>query len=146
MPRSRNRPMKLIIFDFDGTLVDSRKLIWELHRRVFDEFGLPRPSREQSLALIGISLEKVLAQLAGPGAPVEQMTSAYGRLLPKLREDAAFADAPFDGAEDLLAMLAARPDTKLGIATGHVAQAIEPLLKTLVWRAWFCNLQSADRA
>jgi phosphoglycolate phosphatase-like HAD superfamily hydrolase len=24
--------MKLIVFDFDGTLVDSRKLIWEAHR------------------------------------------------------------------------------------------------------------------
>jgi phosphoglycolate phosphatase len=138
--------MRLIIFDFDGTLVDSRKLIWELHRLVFDEFGLPRPSREQSLALIGISLEKVLAQLAGPGAPIEQMTAAYGRLLPKLREDPAFADAPFAGATNLLAMLAASADTQLGIATGHVSQAIEPVLKTLCWRDYFCNLQSADRA
>jgi phosphoglycolate phosphatase len=138
--------MKLIIFDFDGTLVDSRRLIWELHRLVFDEFGLPCPSREQSLALIGISLDKVLAQLAGPVAPVEQMIDAYGRLLPKLREDAEFADAPFDGVTELLATLAARPHTQLGIATGHVLQAIEPVLKTLGWREYFCNLQSADRA
>jgi phosphoglycolate phosphatase len=138
--------MRLIIFDFDGTLVDSRKLIWELHRLVFDEFGLPCPSREQSLALIGISLEKVLAQLAGPGAPVEQMTAAYGRLLPQLREDPAFADAPFDGAAEMLAALAARPDVLLGIATGHVSQAIEPVLRTLGWRDHFSNLQSADRA
>ena len=138
--------MRLIIFDFDGTLVDSRKLIWELHRLVFDEFGLPCPSREQSLALIGISLEQVLARLAGPNAPVAQMTAAYGRLLPKLREDAAFADAPFDGVADLLATLAGQPDTQLGIATGHVAQAIEPVLTSLGWRNYFCNVQSADRA
>jgi phosphoglycolate phosphatase-like HAD superfamily hydrolase len=35
--------MKLIIFDFDGTLEDSRKLIIEAHRRVFSQFGLPVP-------------------------------------------------------------------------------------------------------
>jgi phosphoglycolate phosphatase-like HAD superfamily hydrolase len=53
--------MKLIIFDFDGTLVDSRKLIWESRRIIFGEFGFPCPSQKQSLALIGMSLEPVLA-------------------------------------------------------------------------------------
>jgi hypothetical protein len=32
------RALKLIIFDFDGTLVDSRSLILESHRVVFGEF------------------------------------------------------------------------------------------------------------
>jgi phosphoglycolate phosphatase-like HAD superfamily hydrolase len=36
--------VKLIIFDFDGTLVDSRSLILESHRIVFSEFRLPVPS------------------------------------------------------------------------------------------------------
>lgn len=47
---------------------------------------------EQSLSLIGMSLERVLAQLAGPDAPVAKMTEAYGRVLPMLREDAAFSE------------------------------------------------------
>jgi phosphoglycolate phosphatase len=138
--------MKLIIFDFDGTLVDSRKLIWESHRIIFAEFGLVCPSQEQSLALIGMSLELVLAQLAGADAPIAQMTEAYRRVLPVLREDAAFAEAPFDGAADLLATLARRNDVRLGIATGHVSHAIEPALERFGWRSFFCNLQTADRA
>jgi phosphoglycolate phosphatase len=138
--------MKLIIFDFDGTLVDSRKLILEAHRVVFGEFGLARPSEEESLSLIGKSLELVLAQLAGPDAPVTQMTEAYRRLLPLLREDAAFADVPFDGAADLLAALAALHDVQLGIATGHVSHGIEPVLDQFGWRKFFCNVQTADRA
>src|SRR5688500_14746553 len=138
--------MKLIIFDFDGTLVDSRKLIWESHRIVFGEFALACPSKEQSLALIGMSLELVLAQLAGPDAPIARMTEAYKRVLPVLREDASFADAPFAGASDLLATLAAADDVKLGIATGHVAHAIEPVLEKFGWRKFFCNVQTADRA
>jgi len=138
--------MKLIIFDFDGTLVDSRKLILELHRRVFGEFDLKCPAEDESLSLIGKSLELVLAQLAGPDAPVAKMTEAYGRLLPVLREDPAFAEAPFDGAGDLIATLAARNDTRLAIATGHVSQAVEPALAKLGWRDFFSSVQTADKA
>jgi phosphoglycolate phosphatase len=138
--------MKLIIFDFDGTLVDSRRLICESHRIIFDDFGLVCPTEEQSLALIGRSLELVLAQLAGPHAPIAKMTEAYKHLLPVLREDASFAEAPFDGAAELLAALAERRDVRLGIATGHVSHAIEPALEKFGWREFFCNVQTADRA
>jgi phosphoglycolate phosphatase len=97
--------MKLVIFDFDGTLVDSRKLIVESHRVIFGEFGFSLPSEDESLSLIGMSLELVLSQLAGPDAPVEEMVAAYQRVLPLLRADAAFAEVPFGGAADLLAAL-----------------------------------------
>jgi hypothetical protein len=77
-----------MIFDFDGTLVDSRRLIIESHRVVFSQFGLAVPSEDESLSLIGMSLELVLLQLAGPDAPVEKMVAAYQGLLPLLRADA----------------------------------------------------------
>jgi len=57
--------VKLIIFDFDGTLVDSRSLILESHRIVFSEFRLPLPLPTHSLALVGKTLDVILAQLAG---------------------------------------------------------------------------------
>ena len=113
---------------------------------MFGEFGLARPSEEESLSLIGKSLELVLVQLAGPDAPIAKMTEAYGRLLPALREDAAFAEAPFDGAAELIAALAARSDTRLAIATGHVSHAIEPALANLGWRDFFASVQTADKA
>jgi len=47
-----HKGVKLIVFDFDGTHVDSRVLILECYRAVFTEFGLPLP--EDSLALIGV--------------------------------------------------------------------------------------------
>src|SRR6185312_13306697 len=89
--------VKLIIFDFDGTLVDSRSLILESHRMVFSQFCLPLPLPNESLALVGKTLDVVLAQLAGPTAPIRDMVKAYDLLLPRLRADAAFAEAPFDG-------------------------------------------------
>lgn len=138
--------MKLVIFDFDGTLVDSRKLIIESHRIIFGKFGLTPPREDDSLALIGKSLELVLLQLAGPDAPVQEMSEAYRHLLPVLRADPAFAEAPFKGAEELLATLAARDGLRLGIATGHVLHAIAPALEHFGWRKFFCTVQTADKA
>ena len=86
--------MKLIIFDFDGTLVDSRSLILESHRVVFGEFQLPAPSPVDSLALVGKSLDVILTQLAGSTAPILEMVRAYDLLLPQLRADPAFAEKP----------------------------------------------------
>jgi len=138
--------MKLIIFDFDGTLADSRRLIVEAHRRVFSAFRLPVPTPEASLALIGRSLELVLAELAGPKAPIAAMTAAYQPLVKELRADPAFADLPFAGVPELLVELGARSDLRLGIATGHVSSAIEPALAAFGWRHLFCTVQSADKA
>ena len=81
--------MKLIIFDFDGTLVDSRPLILESHRIVFSEFRLPAPLPAHSLALVGKSLDVILAELTGPAAPILEMVKAYDGLLPRLRADPA---------------------------------------------------------
>ena len=138
--------MKLVIFDFDGTLVDSRKLITESNRLVFAQFGFSPPSEDESFALVGMSLELVLLQLAGPDAPVEKMVAAYRQVLPLLRADAAYAEAPFDGAAELLAALAERNDVRLGIATSHVSQTMAPALQRFGWQKYFCTVQTADKA
>jgi phosphoglycolate phosphatase len=138
--------VKLVIFDFDGTLVDSRKLIIESNRVVFGEFGFALPSEDECFALVGMSLELVLPRLAGPDAPVEKMLATYRRLLPLLRADTAFAEVPFGGAADLLAALAEHKDVRLGIATGHVFHAIAPALERFGWQRHFCTVQTSDKA
>lgn len=138
--------MKLIIFDFDGTLVDSRSLILESHRLVFSQFQLPAPSPAESLALVGKSLDVILTQLAGPEAPILEMVRAYDLLLPQLRADSAFAEKPFDGAGDLLSELSAASDTVLGVATGHRTDTIAPALEELRWTDYFKTIQAADTA
>jgi phosphoglycolate phosphatase len=139
-------PVKLVIFDFDGTLVDSRKLIVESNRVVFGQFGFAVPPDEASFALVGMSLELVLPQLAGPDAPVEKMMAAYRRVLPLLRADTAYAEVPFGGAAELLDALAEQDDVRLGIATGHVSHAIAPALARFGWQRHFCTVQTADKA
>jgi phosphoglycolate phosphatase len=138
--------VNLIVFDFDGTLVDSRALILECHRAVFTEYRMPLPSPEDSLALIGKSLDLVLKHLAGPRAPIADMVKAYGRVLPQLRADPAFAEKPFDGIADLLFDLSRTSNVVLGIATGHTSTAVGPALDALGWRSLFRTIQAADMA
>jgi hypothetical protein len=110
--------LKLVIFDFDGTLVDSRPLILESHRIVFSEFRLPAPSPAHSLSLVGKSLDVILAELAGPTAPILEMVKAYDLLLPTLRADPVFAERPFDGIDALLHELSRTTDIVMGSRPG----------------------------
>lgn len=138
--------MKLIIFDFDGTLVDSRALILESHRIVFADFQIPAPAPADSLALVGKSLNVILTELAGPTAPIKEMVRAYDLLLPQLRADPAFAEQAFDGVGDLLHELNARSDVVLGLATGHRSDTVAPALDALRWSGLFQTIQAADTA
>jgi phosphoglycolate phosphatase len=138
--------VKLIVFDFDGTLVDSRSLILESHRIVFSDFSLPLPLPVHSLSLVGKTLDVILSELAGPAAPIREMVKAYDLLLPQLRADPAFTEMPFDGIDDLLRELNASPDVILGMATGHTSLTVAPALAALRWGTLFRTIQAADMA
>ena len=48
--------MKLVLFDCDGTLVDSVSLIHETMRRTFLHFRKPEPKVADTKAIIGLTL------------------------------------------------------------------------------------------
>ena len=57
--------MKLVIFDCDGTLVDSQNAICAAMEQAFTTLGLIAPTRREVLGIVGLSLPKVFAVLAG---------------------------------------------------------------------------------
>ena len=56
--------MRLVLFDCDGTLVDSAKLIHEVMARTFVDFGQARPDVSETKAIIGLTLDIAIARIA----------------------------------------------------------------------------------
>ena len=71
--------MKLIIFDFDGTLADTEPLITQTMMKTLRTVGLPVCTREQCRAMIGLPLKETFMQLL----PID---SATGDLCAKTYE------------------------------------------------------------
>ena len=109
---------KLVVFDVDGTLVDSQALIVEAQRRAFTACGLAVPARERSLSIVGLSLREAFTVLVGPEGPVGQLVEAYKAAFGELRSDRRWEEPLFPGMAEVIADLSGRDDVLLGIATG----------------------------
>jgi phosphoglycolate phosphatase len=136
--------MILVLFDVDGTLVDSQDFIVEAQRRAFLAHGLTPPDRKAALAIVGLSLVEAFTVLAGETAPVESLADAYRSAWTALRDDPAFVDPFYPGALEAVATLAAMPDVRLGIATGKSRRGIAHLFDKQGWHRVFATIQTAD--
>ena len=63
--------LRLVIFDVDGTLIDSQGHILAAMAAAFSANALPPPSRAATLAIVGLSLPVAMARLA-PDHPEAQ--------------------------------------------------------------------------
>jgi phosphoglycolate phosphatase len=69
---------RLVLFDLDGTLVDSAPGIWASVRAAAAELGLPRPTPAQLRAMVGPPLQEGFAATFGlTGADVDRAVTAY---------------------------------------------------------------------
>ena len=138
--------LKLVIFDVDGTLVDSQGHIQSAMRGTFAAFGLPEPPPEATRGVIGLSLEVAIGRLAGADAPVAEMTGRYKEIFSAGRSGVAVADLSplFPGAEEVLKWLRDRPDTLLGIATGKSRRGLSTVLKAHGIEECFATMRTAD--
>ena len=136
--------MPLLIFDLDGTLVDSQDLIVEAQRRTFLAHDLPVPGRARALSVVGLSLREAFAVLAGPGAPLDSLAEGYKRQFFDLRADPARAEPFFPGALETIAAFGARDDVALGLATGKSRRGVDHLFERAGWGKLFATVQTAD--
>ena len=138
--------VKLIVFDVDGTLVDSQHLIVAAQGMAFAEHGLAAPSRTESLSVVGLSLPQAFRRLVGEDGPIEGLSESYKRAFNILRLDPNYEEPLFPGMGELVARLHARDDVRLGIATGKARRGVDRLIETHGWAGWFATTQSADDA
>jgi phosphoglycolate phosphatase len=121
---------RLVLFDIDGTLVDSRRTIHQMMVAAFQHFGLAEPTLEAVQWIIGLDLVEGIGTLPGlngvdPAAIADAYRAAY-----RPRRDAGIPDGPmFPGMFDLVEGLFAAGHV-LGIATGKNREGLDRVLAT----------------
>lgn len=134
---------RLLIFDWDGTLVDSIGRIVEAVHRASDRCNLPRCTDEQARSIIGLGLPEAIRALY-PEIGDEQLSRLYQRSY----SDAYLQletepSALYDGVEDTLDRLRQQGFT-LAVATGKTRRGLDRMLKIYGWQDYFEVTRCAD--
>jgi phosphoglycolate phosphatase len=139
--------LRLVVFDVDGTLVDSQAHILASMERAFAAIDRPAPPRAAVLGIVGLSLPVAMARLAPDAADaVRTLVDAYKTAFADLRQsgDGVALSPLYPGALDCLAALAAKPWTFLGVATGKSRRGLAHLIELHDLGSTFQTVQVAD--
>jgi len=145
--------LRLIMFDFDGTLVDSQWAITRVMGEAFAAAGLPAPAAERVRRVVGLRLETAIDRLLsdgpdrGGGVETDGLTArlavAYREAFFRLHSLPDFHEPLMSGAKNALEALT-HPRVLLGIATGKGRRALASSLARHGIDHHFVTLKTAD--
>jgi phosphoglycolate phosphatase len=137
---------RLIVFDCDGTLVDSQHLIIDAMRVTFEAHGLPAPSADAVRHVVGLSLGEAIGHLVPGIGQVElaMLVDGYKQTFQAMRRQPLFHEPLFEGARQALHELERRGHL-LAVATGKSDRGLASVLQHHALARLFTSLQTADR-
>ena len=124
-------PLRLILFDVDGTLADSQGAITGAMTDAFASAGMVPPARQAMLSVVGLSLDLVMHRLApeADAATHTALAEGYKASYMAARQAAGPAHSPlYPGAREALEELHAVPEYLLGVATGKSQRGLDALI------------------
>jgi phosphoglycolate phosphatase len=135
------RRFDLIVFDWDGTLFDSTRLIARCIQAACADVGAAVPSDRDASYVIGLGLGDALRHVA-PEVPSER----YRELAERYRQHYLARQDEivlFDGTLEMLRALKAR-NHWLAVATGKTRRGLESALEATPLRGLFDATRTAD--
>ena len=138
---------RLIMFDCDGTLVDSQYVIIDSMQAAFRAHGVPPPAPGAVKRIVGLSLPQAIGQLHGEAdsASIESLVAAYKECFVELRARPDLYEPLFAHVVETLTLLQ-ESGYVLGIATGKSRRGLSAILETHGLAKHFVTLQTADDA
>jgi len=137
--------LKLVVWDVDGTLVDSRQSIFETSVAVYGRLGLPIPTYDMVRQIVGLGLREAFEVLSPElsAAEIERVTQTFRDEFQALRRDPDFIEPLYDGAAETLDRLRAE-GWKIAMATGKSRAGVETVLRLHGWADLFDSTHCAD--
>ncbi|MEX1148079.1 MAG: HAD-IA family hydrolase [Sphingomonadales bacterium] len=136
----------LVLFDCDGTLVDSQHMIIAAMDEAFLAHGLTPPDAAAVRRIVGLSLAPAVALLLPPDRAgmelVHDVVEAYKRAFRRMRMDGG-EEPLYPGIEAVIPALAGAGYV-LGVATGKSTRGLKAVLKRHGLTGYFETLQTAD--
>ena len=140
--------LRLVIFDVDGTLIDSQAEIMAATALSFASENLSLPDRPAVLSIVGLSLAEAFAVLCPECKLAQQtrMVHAYKAAFNDLRGPDGIAEMSpmFDGALATLQALHAQHNTLLAVATGKSKRGLDKMIERHGLEGFFVSQQVAD--
>jgi phosphoglycolate phosphatase len=132
---------RAVIFDWDGTVMDSTHSIVSSIQAASADLELPVPSRRDASWVIGLSLESALYRC------VPELTAeSFPLFMERYRHHFLARDTSdklFDGIQDLFAELRAH-DVLLGVATGKSRIGLDRVMNSMQLQDTFDITRCAD--
>jgi len=138
-------PLRLVVFDCDGTLVDSQHAITAAMAEAFLAQGLPQPAAQAVRAVIGLHLNEAVARLhpAGDAVSHRRLVESYRAVFVAARHAGTLVEPLFAGARAAIEALDA-DGYLLGIATGKSRRGLLATLERHGLSDRFVTVQTAD--
>jgi phosphoglycolate phosphatase len=137
-----------VVFDLDGTLVETAPDLVAALNVLLDQEGIARLPYESARNLIGKGAKALIAQgFAAAGAPIEEprLTTLFDRFIVYYRAHIADASQPFPGLIEALDQLAGA-GAILSVCTNKRTELSVALLETLGLAGRFASIIGADSA